>query len=85
MKINSGQEYEEYSYMYTDDYTGVGRSTKAMSPLKKVEKLEEQCRTKYNAILNNKQLSQCKKLGSWKKRANHLLKDLNIMRRTCHY
>jgi len=70
---------DEYSYMY--DYT---RSTKQILPLKKIEKLEEQCKTKFSSILNHTQLSQCKKLGSWKKRANHLINDLHKMRRTCH-
>ena len=77
-KVIENEEPVETLYEYYDDQGASGRGDK-----RKVVRLESQCRTKYMDILKSDALKNCRKLGSWRKRANHLINDLKVMRRSC--
>ena len=78
-KVIENEETSETVYEYNDDEGASGRG----SDKKRVIRLESQCRTKYMDILKADALKNCRKLGSWRKRANHLINDLKVMRRSC--
>ena len=72
----------ETIYDYYDDTDAKMRGVNERQ--RRILRLEGQCRSKYMDILKSKALENCRKLGSWTKRANHLMNDLKIMRRSCN-
>ena len=72
-----------YEY-YDDDNEEEFKMRGVNERQRRILRLEGQCRSKYMDILKSKALEHCRKLGSWTKRASHLMNDLKIMRRSCN-
>ena len=62
-----------------DDFIGKKKGI-TQQQLNKFAKL---CNDSTDAVLDSTELKTCGKLGSWKRRADHLLNDVAIMRNVC--
>jgi hypothetical protein len=65
------------------DFTGKTNGGKKKIPESQLNKLGKLCKQSTDAVLKSKELTECKKLGAWKNRADHLLNDIDIMRNVC--